>query len=220
MGSEMCIRDRSYDYRSSETKKQIPIFYVPIHPKDRDKRDCLSWNILYGAMSAYNISIQISKWTTPCRYYVSFPYGVYPVEFLREHRSDISNDTSFCLTYNQKSVKDNQYLAFTFGSEEFVSFRRSLREKGTGSYTSKLENGLPREKLSLEERYSARFFELSDVFDIYEPDIKVELPWYYNIDNWENYCTFISSERRKEIKIPSKDILNYREMNLIGEDIY
>ena len=209
---------RPYDYRSSESKKQIPIFYVPIHPKDRDKRDCLSWSILYGASSAYGVSSGISKWTSPGKYYVSFPYSVYPVEFLREHRVEISSKPNFCLTYNNKSVKDNQYTGFTFKPEDFIKFRKNLREKGTGAYTSNLENGMPREKLSVEERYSARFFELSDVFDIYNLETKVDLPWYHPIDNWENYCAFLSSKEREQIKTPSKDILSFREMNLIGHD--
>ena len=31
----------------SDERKQIPIFYVPVHPKDRDRRDCLAWSIIY-----------------------------------------------------------------------------------------------------------------------------------------------------------------------------
>ena len=85
-------------------------------------------------------------------------------------------------------------------------------------YTSKLENGMPREKLPIEERYSARFFGLDEIFDIYEPELKVELPWYHAVDTWENYCSFLSSENRKEIRTPPKDILSYREMSRIGED--
>ena len=209
---------RPYDYRSSESKKQIPIFYVPIHPKDRDKRDCLSWSVLYGASSAYSVSARISKWSTPGKYYVSFPYAVYPVEFLREHRTQISNNSNFCLTYEGKSVKNNNYMGFSFGPEDFKKLRKCLRDKGTGAYTSNLENGMPREKLPIADRYSARFFDLSDVFGIYEPQASVELPWYHAIDNWENYCSFMSSTERNEIKTPSKDILAFRELNRIGQD--
>ena len=34
---------------SSEQRKEIPIYYIPIHPKDRDRRDSYGWSILYGA---------------------------------------------------------------------------------------------------------------------------------------------------------------------------
>ena len=46
-------------------RKEIPIFYVPVHPNDRDKRDCLGWSVLYGALTAYYISKNMSKWMTP-----------------------------------------------------------------------------------------------------------------------------------------------------------
>ena len=32
--------NRHMDYRPSESRSRIPVFYVPIHSKDRDKRDC------------------------------------------------------------------------------------------------------------------------------------------------------------------------------------
>jgi len=211
---------RPKDPRPSETRKPIPIFYVPIHPKDRDRRDCLSWSILYGAISAYNISVQISKWVTPDRYYVSFPYGVYPVEFLREYRPLISSYTGFYLSYENKTVKDNQYLAFTFDSQEFIKIRKNLRKKATGMYTSDLVDGFPKETLPIGERYSARFFTLKDVYgcmDFKKSEV-VEVPWYYKIDNWNDYCDFLASENAKEVKKPAKYILDYHEWNLIANE--
>ena len=80
--------------------------------------------------------------------------------------------------------------------------------------------GIPTEKLPLEERYSARFFSLKDVFgDIeFDQDGIVELPWYHKIDHWEGYCNFIGSENHKEIRRPPNYILDYHEWNLIGKD--
>ena len=48
----------------SENRKEIPIYYVPIHPKDRDKRDSYGWSILYGAYSAWLVAAKISKWVS------------------------------------------------------------------------------------------------------------------------------------------------------------
>ena len=48
-----------------EGERPIPIHYVPIHPKDRDKRDCLGWSVLYGALTAYWLSRTISQWVSP-----------------------------------------------------------------------------------------------------------------------------------------------------------
>ena len=67
--------NRKYDSGfPSERRKKIPIYYVPIHPNDRDRRDCLAWSVLYGANSAYYIGKNISKWATPDKYYAAFPY--------------------------------------------------------------------------------------------------------------------------------------------------
>ena len=86
---------RKHDPKASEKQKPIPIFYVPIHPKDRDKRDCLGWSVLHGALTAYHVSSRISKWTAPDKYYAAFPYGVYPVQILRNYREDISAKKNF-----------------------------------------------------------------------------------------------------------------------------
>jgi len=211
---------RPYDPKASEGRKPIPIFYVPIHPSDRDKRDCLSWSILYGAVSAYNVSLGISKWVTPDRYYVSFPYGIYPPEILREYRGSISSYEGFCLSYEGDTVAKNQYLGFTFNSEEFVQIRKNLRKKATGLYTSNLKEGLPRERIPIEERYSARFFTLKDVFgDLDFSGVEnITAPWYYNIDSWEGYCNFLSSKERNQIKNPGKYILGSQEWNSVGFD--
>lgn len=213
---------RTKDTRPSESKKQIPIFYVPIHPKDRDKRDCLAWSILYGAMSAYNVGKQISIWTVPDKYYIAFPYGVYSVEFLRQHRNTISSDSRFLLTFEGQSVKQNEYLGFTFNNDDFVLFRKLLRERATGQYISNPDGGIPKQKLPLEERYSARFFNLAQVFEPLETENSylTEIPWYYKIDNWENYCEFLASENSKDIKRPPKSILSYHEFNKIGQENY
>ena len=203
---------RPQDPKASETRKEIPIFYVPIHPNDRDKRDCLSWSVLYGASTAYNISLRISKWATPDRYYVSFPYCVYPVNFLRDHRAQISSENKFYLSYDGETVRDGKYLGFTFDEEEFIAIRSNLRKQATGLYSSTLTSGMPRETLPLDERYSARFFTLSQVFSLLNVDKSdmIEVPFYFDIDSWESYCLYLSSEERTQIKRPPKVIMDYR----------
>ena len=57
-----------------ESRRIIPIFYVPIHAKDVNKRDCLAWSIVYGALTAFKIGASLSQWVAPHKYYVSFPY--------------------------------------------------------------------------------------------------------------------------------------------------
>jgi len=212
---------RPQDPNEVYKRKQIPIFYVPIHPNDRDKRDCLAWSVLHGAMSAYSVSKGISKWVTPDRFYTAFPYGVYPVEDLREKRREISSREGFAFSHLGKTIKDGEYLGFTFNSEQFIEIRKSFRKNATGMFKNST-TGIPQDKLPIEERYSARFFFLEDVFGSLEFDNQqiLKLPWYHKIDNWENYCSFMSSDDKHQISRPPKYILDYHEWNPIGKDNY
>ena len=204
-----------------DSDKLVPIQYVPVHPKDRDRRDCLAWSVIYGAISADKTSRTISKWTAPDRYYVAFPYGVYDPEILREHRKEISSEKGFFLSHNNKTVKDNEYLGFTFTPQDANRFKNSVRKKGTGLYSGAgvSDGEYPRERLPIEERYSARYFSLDTVFEsaIIDGAKVVELPWYSNIDSWKNLRGYFASEN--EVTRPPKDILSYHEFNKIGDDI-
>jgi hypothetical protein len=211
-----------YGTRPKNEIKEIPIFYVPVHAKDRGKRDCLPWSVLYGALTAYHISKQISKWLKPRKYYVSFPMGVYPPEYLRQYRNKISNKSGFHLSYQGKTIKDGEPIGFTFDEEDYKKFMKKIRE-GTGEYIKGQtfsNNQGPRKRLPIEERWSARNFTLHDVFniaDINNSEI-VEVEWFYKIDSWEDYCYYLGSDDSKKIKRPSEIILSYNEFNEIGVD--
>lgn len=110
----------------------------------------MSWNVLYGALSSYHISKSISKWVTPDRYYVAFPYGVYDPSILRSHRKDISSRKDFFLTYQSKTVRDGEYLGFTFDESGYFRYRDTVRKEGTGVRVPG-QQGMPTENLPLEK---------------------------------------------------------------------
>ena len=173
----------------SDNVRRIPIYYVPIHPKDRQKRDCLGWSVLYGALTAFWISRKMSKWITPDMYYAAFPYGVYPVGFLREHRKQISSRKKFSLLHQGQGIKSGLPLGFTFNGEDFKSCRKEVRDASTHLFNS---DG---DRLSIKERYSARHFSLDKVFNSVniEHANSVEVPWFYDVSSWTGYTDFISS---------------------------
>jgi hypothetical protein len=208
----------------SEQEKTIPIFYVPIHPKDRDKRDCLAWSIIYGSMRAFSISRIISKWVVPDRYYVSFPYGVHSVRSLRKRRKEISSHKKkFYISHKGETVKDGKYLSFTFDVEDWKNFRRIIRG-GTGTYApgayfDEKENTVKGEILPKEERHSAKYFSLKEVFgglDTKKHTV-METDQYFGIDNWEDYTAYMGSDYAKYV-IKPKMILKYHEHNPFGKD--
>ena len=209
---------RKFDPYPDESKRQIPVYYVPIHPKDRDKRDCLAWSVLHGALTAFKISDELSRWLIPNKYYVSFPYGYFPAWQLREHRKTISSSKNIYLTSNGKSMKDNLYSSFTFGKDEFIEFRKIIRS-GTGRWRPGVDYK-EYDALPIEERWSARYFSLDKVLKpvIIEEDNVKELDWFHSLSSWENYTNFFASDEAKTIQRPHEGLIKYHEWNGIGVD--
>jgi len=174
----------------SEKRRRIPIYYVPIHPKDRDRRDCLGWSVLYGALSAYHVSRKISKWLIPDKFYCAFPYGIYNPDMLKNFRREISRNGTFCLTYNGESVKTGEYLGFTFDGEDFKRCRRRVRRESTVLLDSEGN------RLSKEKRWSARNFSLDKVFSdvIIDVDSMNEISTYHRVDSWDGLRAYLSSD--------------------------
>ena len=207
---------RQYEHNRKDFQKPIQIYYVPINPKDVNKRDCLSWSVLHGASISHKISSGLSKWLTPSKFYVSWPYGYYPPSYVRQYRDIISSKENVMLSYQGQTVSDGEYLGFTFGVNELNKLLGEVREKSTGLWKS---SGSSRERLPLQERFSYRFFGLSDVFDtlnVADSNL-IEINKYWKLDNWHDYCKFIS-EAAEQIKKPSKHVLSYKEWNGIGVD--
>ena len=212
---------RKLDTYPSASRKAIPIFYVPIHPKHRDKIDSFGWSIIYGALSIFKISINMSKWLVPGRYYVSFPYSVYDPRVVREHRLKISSPEGFYLSHEGKTIRDGEKLGFTFDKDDFVKYRRVIRKEGKGLYKTPTEGIYPRERHPIGQRHTARYFTLEKIFGGANVDDSrvVELPWNYSIDNWEGYVTYMASEHQALMRRPNKLFLSYREWNEIGADV-
>jgi len=218
------VQDPVYIFRKhapgyiKDNHKRIPVYYVPIHPRDRDKRDCLAWSVLYGANVAYKVSSNLSSWIKPNRYYTSFPYGVYDPSLLRGHRKVISSGQDFYVDYNGRTIKDGDYLGFTFGEEQYKRYRDHLKQTATGAYEPAEPGEFPTDKLPIEERYSARFFSLDKVFGIGDTSGAnvVEIPRYFNIDSWEGLRTYLGSDHRI---YRHNTLLTGKKFNRIGEDI-
>jgi len=199
-----------------EQGRDIPIFYVPIHPGDRGRRDSLGWSVIEGAMTAMKVTLGISRWTKPDRYYASFPYGVYPINFLYPLRKRISSKEPFHVPYNGKTIKDGEFLAFTFTEKELKEMRHNIFKEGTGI---KIGNPMIETKmLAMEERYSAKHFSIDKIFKsvTLSGNCMDEPLWYYGIDSWEKYSSYMSSGEQLLLEKP--EILGYKEFNPIGVD--
>jgi hypothetical protein len=181
----------------SQLRKEVPIYYVGIKPKDQNKRDSYGWSILEGIHAAYMTSLKISKWLTPEKYFISFPFGVFDIYFIRQHRKLIRDKTkNLIFKYNGQSVIDNQYLPFTMTGEDFKLCRRAINKKTTREYLPPLpDQKYPSHKLPLHQRWSARHFTLSEIYEPLSetPHTSVDLDWYHDVSSWSGYVEYISS---------------------------
>ena len=185
------FEEKDFVKRKDYHEKWIPVYYVPIRQKDRNKRDSLSWSILHGSLTAYVISNQMSKWVRPTKYYVSFPYGIYNPSIVAKNRAAIRGDSSFYIAHNQLTIKDEKYLGFTFSPEDWAKAKKNIKEQCTGGNRN----------LHISERWSGNKVPLSATFNFNKScnvETLCEVEEYYDIENWENLKNYYSSD----IKIP------------------
>ena len=95
-----------------------------------------------------------------------------------------------------RTVKDNIPLPFTMFGEDYIQCRRWVNKQTTKQYCSPPPGEkYPSKKLPFEERWSARNFNFSEVFEKLE--IKgahtFETEWFYDISTWGGYVDYISS---------------------------
>lgn len=211
---------RRLDPNPTARQRRIPIFYVPVHPKNRFRRDCLSWSVIEGALSAFKVSATISKWIYPNKYWVSFPYGYFDPELLRKHRPKISSPKNFYVTHHNQTPAQNLHTSFSFGKDEFIRFRRQIR-KGTKMFANSVgEDGIPNQKLPISEQYSARWFELQDVFiDLDQTtENSIEIEEFYDLSTWQGYRNYLSSELSSKTTRPPDWLLKSKEFGSIALD--
>jgi len=187
----------------SEHRRQIPIFYTPIHPKDRERRDSYGFSVLHGALTAFIVSDKISKWLTPSRYFVSFPYGVHDPSVVAKYRREISSTKPFFLSYQNKTVREGMQLPFTMNAKEYNEYLWNMKNKCTGGNSS----------LDHKKRWSSKHFLLDEIYNCarIEESKVVDLDWHYNIEAWDSYADYIASEEFRNLKHPGDKMFKYHE---------
>ena len=204
--------NRTYTKFPSENRKEIPIYYVPINPKHRDRFDSYGWSILYGCYMSWYASFKISKWIRPDNFYVSFPMSVVDLQDLRDKRSLISNvQNNFMMRCDKRTITDGVPLSFTMTGDDYKKCRDHIKELTTREYLPPLEGEqYPSEKLPIEERWSARYFSLETVFSPLKDNAQeyYDSDYFYDNTKWENYMDMIKN--KKVVFSPEKDLLKSR----------
>jgi len=190
---------------------EVPIYYVPIHPKHRDKVDNYSWSIIYGANVAYWIHTKFSRWTQPDRYYVSFPLGAMDPKEVLKHRSALRKTTPFYFSHAGRTVKDGIPLSFVLDPTEWRRAKRVITTNA--AYYKAPEVGmLPTEPLPPEERRKSLRYGLQEVFGEGPEGQNQEIESFYDLTSWAGYVKFISSDLGERTKRPNTNTM-YRGRN-------
>mgnify|MGYP003638459459 CR=1 FL=1 len=184
---------------SSEHQREIPIYYVPIHPKDVGRRDSYGWSILAGIYAAWRTANHISKWVVPEKYFISFPMSAYNIYDLRKHRRAISDPSNnFLMRHDGHTVMDNMPLCFTMFGADYIHCRRHVNKETTKEFYNTVEGEqYPSKRLPIEERWTAKNFDLSVVFNKLniEDAYSYEPEWFFDLSTWEGYKSFLGSDK-------------------------
>lgn len=184
------FEEKDFVKKKDYHQKWVPVYYTPISQKDRDRRDSLGWSILHGALTAFIISDKMSQWVKPTKYFVSFPFGLYNMSFIKKHRNVIRGPESFYLSHGEETVRQGKYLAYTFFPDDWPKFKWHIKNQCTGG--NKL--------IPFHKRWSSKNFTLDKIFDldIITVDNKLEIEEYYDLSSWDSLKKYYSSS----MKIP------------------
>jgi hypothetical protein len=212
------IQDPVYDYRHFEynkkgAKKPIRIYYVPINIRDINKRDNLAWSAIHGAKTANKILTNLSCHLAPNKFWISWPYGFCYPSVTREVRREIA-EKDVMMSYGNKTFKDDLYLGFTLTNDQIDQLIKESKTRSTGLWKDPEHRD---EKYSPQERFSYKNFSLKQVFETLDSSTyKVkEIDNYYNIDNWADYCHFLSNN----MSLARPKLLRSVEWNELGLDL-
>ena len=201
------LSKHTYVKYPSEHRRQIPIFYTPIHPKDRGRRDSYGFSALHGALTAFIVSDKISKWLRPSRYFVSFPYGIHDPSVVAGYRREISSTKPFFLSYEGKTVREGLHLSFTMNAKEYNEYLWNMKNKCSGGDIA----------INHKKRWSSKHFLLDEIYNcarIEESNV-IELDWHYDIETWQKYTAYVASEEFRELKHPGEKMFKYHEYSKI-----
>ncbi len=203
---EFIIDPAEKDITRYNLRRDIPIYYVQIHPRDRDRRDCLGWSVMYGAKIAYGTSYFLTKWTVPELFYCSFPYSLNSIEEAKKIRTRLFNKQKILFSKDGKTVHDNLHLNFSFNAKDYFSCRDILRKRDIEEYDKRK---IKTKNYDLATALKGIDKETSEV---------VELSWHYDLSSWDAYRNFLSSEHAKQLIKPYRFFTKLKKLRYLENE--
>lgn len=178
------------DSNTSWSKIWTPMFYIPVPLHGYNYRHTsLPLSIMRGIKASHKFSALISTWAVPDAYFISFPQSICDMSKIREQKKDIVQENTCFFSYQNKTVKDNLYLPFVINREkdykELYDFFSPLTKKHEG----------------IDRIFNMSIMELMSKLTPKENDKTFNIDWYYSIDTWNGYCSFLGSQHSKLITV-------------------
>jgi hypothetical protein len=200
-----------YIKRQTDNHIEVPIYYVPIHPRHKKKNDCYSWSVIWGAHVAYSIMKKFSRWTIPKQYYISFPLGILDPQEVYKYKSELKREVPFYFSYKGKTVKDGLPISFMIDEKEWMRARDTIVKNTAIFAMPENPDDMPYEMLPIEERRKSLKYDLEDVFGDGPDGYQVEVNQYYDLTGWDSYVKLLASELGERSKRPPRTIMYIKE---------
>ena len=181
----------TYYLEKRDKKHPVPIYYVPVHIRDRHKAACPSWSVLHGCLEAYEISGLISKWTLPDRFLVFDPYlmcDYYDAIYEKKH---VKQAINFSYKSEGKTYKDGVNVPFTLSYGDCIEAKEKYDELAYEFYE---ENSMVEGSIKIP---------LDKIFNSVKIDRDFEIGKTYDIRKWEGYMEYMRSDRAAGLHKPS-----------------
>lgn len=235
------IRDIIGDYVTREsTALAVPVFYTPCNPKHWKKKDSYAYSVIQGAKTAVSVSRAYSDWTSPNKFFISFPMCVVDQVKLLEFRKKKYFSIPFKNTIIESSDGD------TFLKNKLFPFCVTTESINQCNYYVQIASNTSRELIpgmkipadfnltdyKMQDYYqgskvknTAAKFQLSDVFMPVstDPSLRANLECY-DISNWDGYKNYLSKEGERLIspnfklqKVEIKNNWKYEGINYAEE---
>jgi len=185
------LRQPSTFYMDSEGGKHpVPVYYVPVHIRDRHKAECPSWSVLHGCLEAYEISGIISKWTLPDRFLILDPYlmcDYYDAIYEKKH---MRQEINFAYKSEGKTYKDGVNVPFTLSYKDCIEAKEKYDELAYEFYE---ENSMVEASIKIP---------LDKIFNSATIDRDFEIGKTYDIRTWEVYMDYMRSDYAAQLRKP------------------
>jgi hypothetical protein len=174
--------------------RRIPIFYISTTIKDFNVRDSYAYGPLTGARYVRNALLTFSEYALPALFAAVWPYTLMSYSDHINFRSSLRSGSAFYRTegtFNGESIRDGQFLPFTFRESDVKPLLEHVRNSVTRLSRTRDFLGTTTEDVKRE----GRFLTPDQIYNILpEPDKTFELEKFRQITRFSDLMTYYKTD--------------------------